>query len=406
MPIFKDEFFEFQWLRAAGHASYGGAELGECLEVARQIGGADSERWFEAWSAMAARLEAAAEASDRAGQKVSARGAYLRASNYLRAAWTFRFQAPLDTRAIDSYRRHRRAFTRAAQWMTPAGEAVRIPYEGATLHGYFFKADGALRPTLIVNGGYDSTAEEAWLFSGAAALERGYNVLLFDGPGQGEAIFEQGLVFRPDWERVIGPVVDYLYARPEVDRERLALMGISFGGYLASRAASCEPRIKALIADPGQLSLYEETKRRVPPFLAARLLDERGLVPRLLAALLNRRLRNVTGGWGLRRGLLVHGVKTPLDYIRLTPTYATERPEAIACPTLITSAQNDEIGATARMLYDRLTCPKTFVTFSAAEGAGAHCETGARAWFNQRVFDWLDETFAPAAMARNAARAA
>jgi len=403
MPIFKDEFFESQWLRAAGHGSYGGAELGECLEVARQIGGADAERWFEAWSAMAARLEAAAEASERAGHRVSARGAWLRASNYARAAWTFGFKAPLEAKAIDAYRRHRRAFTRAASLMTPAGEAIRIPYEGTTLHGYFFKIDDAPRPTLIVNGGYDSTAEEAWLFSGAAALERGYNVLVFDGPGQGEAIFEQGVVFRPDWERVIGPVVDYLYALPEVDCERLALMGISFGGYLAPRAASCEPRIKALIADPGQLSLYEETKRRVPPFIAARLLEQRGLFPRLLAALLKHRLRQVSGGWGLRRGLLVHGVKTPLDYIRLTPAYATEHPEAIACPTLITSAENDEIGATARTLYDRLTCPKTYLTFSAAEGAGAHCETGARAWFNQRAFDWLDEIFAGVASQARAA---
>jgi alpha-beta hydrolase superfamily lysophospholipase len=406
MPTFKDEFFEFQWLRAVGHASYGGAELGECWEVARQIGRADAERWFEAWSAMAARLEAAAEASERAGHKVSARGAWLRASNYARAAWTFQFQAPLAASAIDAYRRHRRAFTRAASLMTPVGEEIRIPYEGTTLHGYFFKADDAPRPTLIVNGGYDSTAEESWFFSGAAAVERGYNVLLFDGPGQGEAIFEQGLTFRPDWERVIGPVLDYLYTRPEVDRERLALMGISFGGYLAPRAASFEPRINALIADPGQLSLYEETKRRVPPFIAAHLLDERGLAPRLLAMLLNRRLRHVSGGWGLRRGLLTHGVKTPLDYIRMTPAYVTEHPEAIACPTLITSAEHDEIGATARTLYDRLTCPKTFLVFSAAEGAGAHCETGARAWFKQRALDWLDELFARAATRANETRAA
>ena len=56
-------------------------------------------------------------------------------------------------------------------------------------------------------------------------------------------------------------------------------------------------------------------------------------------------------GWALRRGLLVHGLKTPIDYLRLTADYATERPEAIRCPTLICSAENDELGATARDLY-------------------------------------------------------
>ena len=253
MAVFKDKLFEAQWLRAAGHASYGAAEIAECLEVARQIGGAEPERWFEAWSGFASRLFEAAERSEHAGRAASARGAYLRASNYWRAAWTFLFQAPIDERALHAYRRHREAFIRAAKLMTPAGEAIRIPYEGKLLHGYFFKAgdDGAPRKTLIINGGYDSTAEEAFLFSGAAALERAFNAFVFDGPGQGAAIFEDGLMFRPDWEKVIGPVVDYLFTRPEVDRTRVALMGISFGGYLAPRAASFERRLAALIADPG-----------------------------------------------------------------------------------------------------------------------------------------------------------
>ena len=89
MAIFKDELFEAQWLRAAGHASYDAAEIAECLEVARQIGGADPERWFAAWSGFASRLFEAAEHSELAGHSASARGAYLRASNYWRAAWTF-----------------------------------------------------------------------------------------------------------------------------------------------------------------------------------------------------------------------------------------------------------------------------------------------------------------------------
>ncbi len=82
MAVFKDELFNAQWLRAAGHASYGAAEIAECLEVARQIGGVDPERWFTAWSGFASRLFEAAERSEHAGHAASARGAYLRASNY------------------------------------------------------------------------------------------------------------------------------------------------------------------------------------------------------------------------------------------------------------------------------------------------------------------------------------
>ena len=111
---------------------------------------------------------------------------------------------------------------------------------------------------MIITGGYDSTAEETYFFSGAAAVERGYTCIVFDGPGQGAAIIENEMVFRPDWEAVVGPVVDHALMRPEVDPARIALMGISFGGYLAARAASGEPRLAACIADPGEFSLLEE----------------------------------------------------------------------------------------------------------------------------------------------------
>ena len=78
----------------------------------------------------------------------------------------------------------------------------------------------------------------------APALERGYNCLTFEGPGQGGVIRKQKIPFRHDWERVVTPVVDYALTRSEViDPTCIALMGISMGGYLAARAAAFEHRI-------------------------------------------------------------------------------------------------------------------------------------------------------------------
>jgi hypothetical protein len=54
-------------------------------------------------------------------------------------------------------------------------------------------------------------------------------------------------------------------------------------------------------------------------------------------------------------------------------------------------AENDEIAAQARMLFDQLTCDKKFMPFTNAEGAGEHCEDGNRSLFHQRAFDWLDD---------------
>ena len=394
--IFKDDLFQAQWLRTAGHASYGGAEIGECLAIARQITEPDPVSWRDAWAGAAERLSAAADVSLEDGRTVSALGGYLRASNYWRAAYTFMMSAPVDRRVVDAYRRQRAAFEGAAALMRPTAERISIPYEDGSLHGYFFRgADaGSPRPTLIVNGGYDSTAEECFFFGGAAAVSRGYHCIVFDGPGQGGAIIEDGRVFRPDWEAVIRPVVDYAVARPEVDAARIALMGVSFGGYLAPRGASGDDRIAALIADPGELSLLDEFKTRMPAFMAKQIPRGNPLILALLGLILRHRIRQVTPGWGLRRCLWVHGAKGPLDYLRMTEGYSVKgRIGGIRCPTLICSAEDDEIGATAWALYEALDCQKTFVAFKSDEGAGAHCEAGARALFNQRAFDWLDRQF-------------
>jgi len=391
--VFKDPLFDAQWLRAAGHSGSGGAELGECFAAARRIREPDAESWFRAWSELGENVLAGAERSRSEGRRISALGGFLRASNYFRAAYTFLIGVPLDPRVVASYRRQRAAFEAAAALMSPVGERIAIPYGDARLHGYLFRAaeDAAPRPTLIINGGYDSTAEEAYFFSGAAAVARGYGCIVFDGPGQGAAIIEDGMVFRPDWEAVIGPVVDFALTRPEIDSAKIALMGISFGGYLAPRAASGEPRLAACIADPGEFSLLEEFKSRVPSFIARELPNGNPAVLGLLNLILRRRLRHTTAGWGLRRGLWVHGVADPLAYLRLTEEYSLAgRADRIRCPTLICAAEGDDIGVTARKLYDALSCDKTFAAFTTQEGAGEHCEAGARAVFNQRAFDWLD----------------
>lgn len=393
---FKNRLFNAQWLRTAGHASAGGAELGECLVAAEAAREPNPDSWRDAWMTIADRVVDDAEASFAGGHGPSAHTGFLRASNYYRSAYVFLIGPGPDPRLVDAYRRHRSAFERAMAARPGWGEQIAIPYEGRALHGYFFAArDAPSRPTLIMTGGYDSTAEEAYLASGAAALARGYNFVCYDGPGQGAALIEDGMLFRPDWEAVVGAVLDHARRRPEVDPARIALMGMSFGGYLAPRAASGTPSLAACIADPGQYSLLEEVRTRLPAPLARHLPDGNRFVLDALDTMMQLRLKHPTEGWAIRRGLWVHGVERPIDYLRLTAHYTLAgRVERIRCPTLIASAETDEIGATARKLHDLLTCPKDFQRFSAAEGAGAHCESGARALFNQRAFDWLDNTLA------------
>jgi predicted alpha/beta-fold hydrolase len=129
-------------------------------------------------------------------------------------------------------------------------EPIEILFDGARLPGYFVRAGHDRAPTLIAMSGFDGSADEVYYWIGPAAAERGWNCLIFEGPGQRGALhLNPGLVLRPDYEAPVGAVVDYAVGRPEVDPARLALIGYCLGGFLATRAAAFEPRIRAVIAD-------------------------------------------------------------------------------------------------------------------------------------------------------------
>jgi hypothetical protein len=95
------------------------------------------------------------------------------------------------------------------------------------------------------------------------------------------------------------------------------------------------------------------------------------------------------------RGFFVHGVDTIQALIEDLQSYTLDgRIQNIACPTLLTKAENDALSGTAERVYEALTCRKTLLKFAAADGAGDHCELYNRPLLNARVLDWLDEVFA------------
>src|SRR5580698_2109267 len=394
----KDELLGAQTLRAAGTAPYGGADLGECLAAAAAVRGTDLTSWHAAWTSTASAVLALAEGEQAAGRPESARLAFFRASTYFRTAGGMLLGAPLDPRVSDSYARQTSAFRSGAALLAQPPEILAIPYEHTALPGYFFLAEpaGPPRPTVILTGGYDGTAEELYFLNGAAALARGYNVLAFDGPGQGAALIGQGLLMRPDWAAVITPVVDYLLTRPDVDPARIALIGLSLGGYLAPRAASGEHRLAACIADCGSYDLFAAAVSRIPGPLAAGLTRDQPLAAAILGRILQSLAAKPTAGWAMRRGQLVHGAASPIDYLRTLRDYSLAGHAAsITCPVLVCDAEGDDISASAPALVAAMTCEKAYLHFTAAEGAGDHCEAGARTLYHARTFGWLDSLLHP-----------
>jgi pimeloyl-ACP methyl ester carboxylesterase len=386
---FGDPEYDGQFLRAIDYAP-AGAQIGEAWAIAAQIQAGDKTSWYNAWSSYADRLYKLAVNSRDAGHRVSARNAFLRASNYYRTAYIFMFALPVDPRVIDAYEKQTDAFRKAAELFEPPIEILKVPYENTTLPGYFIKPDASAAPrkTLLCTGGYDGTCEELFFIIAGGALERGYNVLVFDGPGQGGALVKQKLPMRPDWENVVTPVVDYLVKRRDVDPARIALYGGSFGGYLAPRAAAFEHRLAACIADAALFDPAALSTKMFPQNIASALAKNDVAV---LEPFFNKLQENTTQRFIIGRGMWVHGAATPWEYFQMFQAYSlADVAKNIRCPTFVDEAENDRRRGGGKDLYNALQCPKEYVLFAASEGAGEHCEAGAREVFFQRTFDWLD----------------
>jgi pimeloyl-ACP methyl ester carboxylesterase len=394
MEFFDDPLFRTFLDRAAMTVTGGGAEWGECRATARRIGDGDRDGWHREWTRTAATVEEWAVASARAGHHISAREAYLRACTYHRIAYYPLFGTPVDPRLTASFDRSAACFDAFAALCEPQLLPQEITYEGTTLPGFLCPADDSAtrRPLLIAVNGYDSTLHEMYWSHALPALRRGYHCLLVDGPGQGGALIRQGLHLRPDWENVLRPVVDHALTLPGVDEARLAVMGWSLGGYLAPRGASGEPRIAALIADPGQWDQLDQLRASLPlpDDLRDRLPD---VAPAELEPHLAPLAEYPVPRWKLtQRALWVHGLATLGEYVVDAGRYRlSDVVGRITCPTFVATAEDDPVGAAAATLYGALDCPRTLVRFTEVEGAADHTECWNRSRFTQRVFDWLDE---------------
>jgi pimeloyl-ACP methyl ester carboxylesterase len=397
-----DEAFWFETLRSFSHAAYGGSDFGEVLATAQKIKPGNFDSWHDEWLALAERIIDEAQHSEKRGHRVSARDSFLRASNYYRMAEFFLHANPADPRITIAFDLSVACFRSAAALFDPCIEPVQIPFEGTTLPGYFYRGSGAgARPTVVIHSGFDGTVEENHFFGAAAFAERGYHVLSFDGPGQPGMMHREGMVFRPDWETVVGPVLDYLLARPETDPDRVALMGISLGGVLASRAAAFDPRIKALVAFDGVYNLGENPVQRLVPGLPElrRALLQVGSVPELDASLAEAMAARTDVRWGLQNGAWVLGTDSPRKTLlrMLDFNVADGVAEGITCPTLVCSGASDLfLAGQPEKLYEHLTCPKTLISFTAEDAADAHVQVGAMRLACSRIGDWLDGTFSTA----------
>ena len=211
------------------------------------------DEWCAAWSTRAA-------VHEELGRKALADGYNISAAGHLtRATLCYHFGKFMFVHDLDQMKAAHKKTVEcrdlALPHLDPPGERVAIPFDGATMAGILRKPAGVARPpVVIICVGLDSTKEEMDVYE-SLLLARGMATLSFDGPGQGEA--EYTMPIRGDYEVPVKAVVDFIESRPDLDASRIAVMGVSLGGYYAARAAAFEKRLKACVSLSGPYSWVE-----------------------------------------------------------------------------------------------------------------------------------------------------
>jgi dienelactone hydrolase len=211
-------------------------------------------------------MEAIARAAEKAGHRQTACELYYRACEQYRIAQHAIFvddhpdKIYLHGKLIESFE----GCTRTADYPI---ERVEIDWEGVRIQCNFHKVSGAKGlPTILSIPGMDQTKEAVPDPSNNLFIKRGMNVLCVDGPGQGMSNLRKIRVTADNHERATGACIDWLTKRPEVDPQRIGVMGISMGSYWSNRLAARDPRVKAIASSAANYgtkkAIFEEASPR------------------------------------------------------------------------------------------------------------------------------------------------
>lgn len=358
----------YTWSSAFNLALMSGATLGELHRglAALAEGEPDNAAWAKAWAAMAAQLEEQAAADLREGRRRSAGARFLRASVYHASGER---QIPPGPEKLESYRAGLEDFARAAECIPLRIERVEVDSPDGVLPGYLIPAGTpGPAPVVIFYGGFDVTKELLYCFIREELAARGMHCLVIDTPGVGEPLRLRNVPSRPDYEVPTAAIIDYLETRPDVDASRIAVMGISLGGYYAPRAAAFEPRIRACVAWGGIWdwgATWEKRWATRSPTVS---------VPWFQLP------------WVMGTATMEEGLERVRQW-----TLADVLPR-LEVPLLILHGENDRQVpvADARRAYAAAgSADKTLRVFTPAEGGAEHCQTDEPDPARQLIGDWL-----------------
>ena len=371
-PLHQDISMNFQmnrWYSWVGEAGM----LDEMRSVAPRI--ASYSDWKREFLALA--------------ESASRQGHVLRSGYYFRAAEFF-------MRADDADRKSARekflSAVRSVYGVDP-NERHAIPYTDGQIEGFlpaYRFTPAQSKGTIVFFGGFDSYIEEltqAFFY----LRDAGYEVIAFEGPGQGGALHEAGLPMTAEWHKPVKAVLDYFQVN------RVTLIGLSMGGCLVFRAAAFEPRVERVIAYDIFTDFLDVNLRQVNPL-------QRGLLKALLhlraAAVVNAMVARVAqkspvAEWEIEEGMHVTGTSSPYEFFQKAKQFHTIDVSTQIKQDVLLLAGSDDHYVPTEQFYQQikmLTNARSISArlFTRSESAENHCQAGNYGLALRTIVNWLD----------------
>jgi alpha-beta hydrolase superfamily lysophospholipase len=372
----------------------------------------DFESYYNELFYLGAQLHNIAASIDEKKYPQSARDTYFRASTYYRSSVFFLIGNQTDPRLFSVWDQALADYDKAMSLIDIPGIRYNISApnirQNFTVPIIFYKASkgNERRPTVVWGNGYDGPQEDGIHSYGKYVLERGWNFVTYEGPGQCTVRRRQNIGFVPNWWDVVTPIVDFLSHRHDVDMSKLALAGESFGGILAPRAAMKEQRFAAVIAIDGSYSVRSSffDLANSPQLEALYNSGNRTAFDAVLNAARLNSSAPATIRWVVDQGLWCMDTSSPYDWltqigqINITETNAKE----ITVPIFVPSGHNDtsfpgQASIAAQWYEDKAY----FYNFTDSLGAGQHCQIGAEGLLSSISLNWLAGVFSNAKKSAN-----
>ncbi|TGL61096.1 alpha/beta fold hydrolase [Leptospira sarikeiensis] len=386
--FFNDQAYHFQTLRAFNDIRTDGADTGEIIETIRHIEEGNAQSWFDAWEKTGDRVLQRAEALS---DPVSRGQAYLRAHNYFRTAEFF--LDPDDPKRPVAFDKQVKTFFSGLDSLSVQYEKIRIPYGKYHLNAIYYPGPkgSEKKPLIVMVNGFDGTMEELYFDLARNAYERGYSVLTYEGPGQGSIIRNQNLPFTYEWEKPTSAVLDTFlinHSKPN----KMILVGVSLGGYLASRAAAFEKRFDGLVAYDVLYDFGKVAENATPGI--ALWLEKRELYSIIEILVKIKATFSSTFSWGVKNGRWTLGTKSTVETLSTMRKFTlNEVARNIKQDVLVFAAAEDHFIPLTQLdnFKKSLTNAKSVqaIVYDRESGGAEHCQLGAPTLWQADFFEWI-----------------